>query len=100
VQGPLISNIQRGPNPRLTNQVENADDDEGELMTRIAESRCLAREVCRICANAPGTQNFGIFSANSLKHVSRSSSSFVKRQSATALAAGALGFGLGGKIAS
>ena len=44
--------------------------------------------------------SLGIFSANPLKHVSRSSSSLVKRQSVTAFAAGALGFGLGGKIAS
>src|SRR5258705_13949449 len=44
--------------------------------------------------------SLGIFSANPLKHVSRSSSSFWKRQSVTAFAAGALGFGFGVKTAA
>jgi hypothetical protein len=44
--------------------------------------------------------SLGIFSANPLKHISRSSSSLLNRQSLTAFAAGALGFGCGGKMAS
>jgi hypothetical protein len=44
--------------------------------------------------------SLGILSAKPLKQVSRSSSSFIKRQSITAFAAGALGFGLGAKMAS
>ena len=44
--------------------------------------------------------SFGIFSAKPLKQPSRSSSSLKKRQSITPLAAGALGFGVGLKIAS
>ena len=44
--------------------------------------------------------SLGIFSAKPLKQVSRSSSSLMNRQSITPFAAGALGFGVGGKIAS
>jgi hypothetical protein len=44
--------------------------------------------------------NFGIDSANPLKHASRSSCSWMKRQSITPFAAGGFGLGFGGMMAS
>jgi hypothetical protein len=44
--------------------------------------------------------NFGILSANPLKHVRRASSSLMKRQSITPFAAAGLGVGFGGITAS
>jgi hypothetical protein len=45
-------------------------------------------------------ENFGIDSANPLKHASRSSCSWTKRQSITPFAAGGFGLGFGGMMTS